>query len=265
MKFVQTLLAATLLGASGYAAAAPNWVGTADYTAAPTASGDEETVGPFDTYDFARGVVLLEEDANDPTVYWGWYQSYVTNHELSTLGVVTAPGLNTNYEITVTAWFKEEVTGPNTFTLVDGGVKLWFDTTPDRNFDTDTGFKDDVILLEGSIIGGAGALFNLGTKSVGFTDLTVSVDSYNTSVFEPDTIAAGSSIFTLRLNDPSDATFLGQIESVMGHSYDGTDIKLAADGYLVMQVPEAETYAMMLAGLGLVGFMVSRRRSAAAL
>jgi hypothetical protein len=30
-------------------------------------------------------------------------------------------------------------------------------------------------------------------------------------------------------------------------------------------VPEAETYAMMLAGLGLVGFMVSRRRSTAAL
>ncbi|OYY57703.1 MAG: hypothetical protein B7Y50_14860, partial [Hydrogenophilales bacterium 28-61-11] len=25
-------------------------------------------------------------------------------------------------------------------------------------------------------------------------------------------------------------------------------------------VPEAETYAMMLAGLGLVGFMISRRR-----
>jgi hypothetical protein len=27
-------------------------------------------------------------------------------------------------------------------------------------------------------------------------------------------------------------------------------------------VPEAETYAMMLAGLGLVGFMVARRRQA---
>jgi hypothetical protein len=33
--------------------------------------------------------------------------------------------------------------------------------------------------------------------------------------------------------------------------------------YTVAAVPEAETYAMMLAGLGLVGFMVSRRRNAA--
>jgi hypothetical protein len=31
--------------------------------------------------------------------------------------------------------------------------------------------------------------------------------------------------------------------------------------YTVAAVPEAETYAMMLAGLGLVGFMVSRRRN----
>jgi len=32
--------------------------------------------------------------------------------------------------------------------------------------------------------------------------------------------------------------------------------------YSVAAVPEAETYAMMLAGLGLVGFMVRRRRHA---
>lgn len=37
----------------------------------------------------------------------------------------------------------------------------------------------------------------------------------------------------------------------------------AADGGgTVAMIPEAETYAMMLAGLGLVGFMVSRRRTA---
>lgn len=36
----------------------------------------------------------------------------------------------------------------------------------------------------------------------------------------------------------------------------------AADGGgTVAMIPEAETYAMMLAGLGLVGFMVSRRRT----
>jgi hypothetical protein len=30
---------------------------------------------------------------------------------------------------------------------------------------------------------------------------------------------------------------------------------------MITAVPEAETYAMMLAGLGLVGFMARRRRS----
>lgn len=48
----------------------------------------------------------------------------------------------------------------------------------------------------------------------------------------------------------------GNVTGTLGGSYGGA---LAA-----APVPEAETTAMMLAGLGLVGFMVSRRRSAAA-
>ena len=36
---------------------------------------------------------------------------------------------------------------------------------------------------------------------------------------------------------------------------------LSSSGLYVQAVPEAETYAMMLAGLGLVGFMAARRRS----
>jgi len=45
---------------------------------------------------------------------------------------------------------------------------------------------------------------------------------------------------------------LGNTTGTLGGSYGGA---LAA-----VAVPEAETYAMMLAGLGLVGFLVSRRR-----
>ncbi len=45
---------------------------------------------------------------------------------------------------------------------------------------------------------------------------------------------------------------LGTTTGTLGGSYGGA---LAA-----VAVPEAETYAMMLAGLGLVGFLVSRRR-----
>jgi hypothetical protein len=43
-------------------------------------------------------------------------------------------------------------------------------------------------------------------------------------------------------------------------SFDATTAQLS---YATAPVPEAETYAMMLAGLGLVGFMVSRRRKLA--
>ena len=265
------VLIATLLAVPGFAIssahAAPNWVGTADYTVGPDATGDEEVVGNFDTYDFARGVVLLE--GTSANTFDGYFQSYVSSHQLGSL-IATAPGLNSNYEVTVTAWFQETYnTLTNTFTLTNGGVKLWFDTTPDYNFNGDSGFissgsTDGDVILSGTITAGTGALFLLPDgRGVGFTDLTVTVDSYDTTVFNPDTIATGSSIFTLRLNDSSDASFLNNINSVMGHTYDaGTDFKLAADGYMALQVPEAETYAMMLAGLGLVGFMVSRRRPA---
>ncbi len=46
--------------------------------------------------------------------------------------------------------------------------------------------------------------------------------------------------------------------SVNGNAVAGNYL-FAADGNLVLAVPEAETYAMMLAGLGLVGFMARRR------
>ena len=266
MNTIQILTAA-LLTASGFviasaqAAASANWVGSANYTVAPGATGDEETVGPFDTYDFARGVVLVQDTTatTGADTYSGYYQSYVTNHQLGGL-LVPAAGLNTNYEVTVTAWFKETVNPDGvTFSLTDGGVKLWFDTTPDYNFNTDSGFTNTGTILTGTIISGTGALFNIGGRGVGFTDLTVRVDSYDTTVFEPDTIASGSSIFTLSLNNPADAAFLTPITSVMGRTFNSTsDLKLAADGALVLQVPEAKTYAMMLAGLGLIGVMVKR-------
>lgn len=68
------------------------------------------------------------------------------------------------------------------------------------------------------------------------------------------------------------ADFFSGGQGVVGVSvwhYDGVDGNdIAIHGgitstvALAMPVPEAETYAMMLAGLGLVGFMVMRRRNA---
>jgi hypothetical protein len=252
------------------------WIGSADYTAAPTSpSNDEDKVGPFSTYDFGTGVVLLKDmgTVGSVTSYDGYYQSFVTKHELFG-ATVAAPKLDSTYELTAQATFSETVTKLSAKTseiLVTGGTfNLYFDTTPDRNFNTDSGFGGDDILLSGTILSGEGSattsVVNGVTQVSGSTDLIIRIDAYNHSVFDPDTIVAGQSIFTLRLNNGLDAPFISPITSVMGVAYSDSDsnpltgdLKFSADGNIALAVPEAETWAMMLAGLGLVGLQLRRK------
>jgi hypothetical protein len=113
-------------------------------------------------------------------------------------------------------------------------------------------------ILTGMITGGTGVA--TPSFTFGVTEITIEVTSFDSAVYEPDTIVSGGGIFTLRLGDPLDAPFLDGITSVMGNAVDPGDLKYAADGYLALAVPEADTYAMMLVGLGLVGFMARRTR-----
>lgn len=261
-------LLAALLTASAWvtqsAHAATDWVGTADYTAGAGAAGDEEVVGPFSTYDFGAGVVLLEATgtAGAITSFNGYYQSYVTKHELA--GVpVASPLLDDTYELTVVANFTQDVTAVNAQTseisVNSGGTfSLYRDTTRDRNFTTDSGFTDGDLIMTGTILGGIGAATSLGGMIFGATDITIAVTGFDAAVYEPDTIAAAGGIFTLRLGNPSDESFLSEVTSVQGIGVEGNFL-YAADGYATLAVPEAETYAMMLVGLGLVGFMARRR------
>jgi hypothetical protein len=268
MKHKKVLLAA-LLAASGFAAQSAyavttDWVGTADYTAAANSANDEDVVGPFSTYDAGAGVVLLEVGsvAGPVTNYNGYYQSYVTKHEL--LGnPVLAPNLDITYELTLVANFTESVnTNTNAITVNSGGTfNVYLDTNNsiNRSFTGDSGFTDGDLILTGTVTGGAGTAIAFGGMVFGATDISIAVTGYDTNVFNPDTITDAGGIFTLRLNNPYDASFLGGITSVQGNNVGPGDLKFAADGYLALAVPEAETYAMMLAGLGLVGFMARRR------
>ncbi|OYY94010.1 MAG: hypothetical protein B7Y41_08730 [Hydrogenophilales bacterium 28-61-23] len=271
MKHKKIFLA-LLLAASSFAVqsayAASNWIGTADYTAGVGAAGDEEAVGPFSAYDFGSGVVLLEATGivGATTNFNGYYQSFVTKHELA--GVpVTGPlnKLDSTYELTVVAEFTEKVTaiGASTsdISVNSGGTfKLYRDTTKDRDFTTDSGFSNGDLIMTGTILGGAGAATNVGGMIFGATDITIAITGFDTAVYEPDTITAAGGIFTLRLGSPFDAALLGSVSSVNGNAVNPGDFLFAADGNVALAVPEAETYAMMLAGLGLVGFVARRRR-----
>ncbi|OYY92530.1 MAG: hypothetical protein B7Y41_15615 [Hydrogenophilales bacterium 28-61-23] len=254
-------------------AQASAWVGTADYTKAPGIIGNlaeeakTELVGPFDKYDFGTGVVLLESVAScvsGASCYDGYYQSFVTNHEL-TPTPLTSTKLNNSYEVTVTANFSEVVTSTGV-SVTGGQVKLWLDMGVDRNFAGDTGFSDGYNFLSGTIVGGAGTVSSFGALSFGATVLEIRVDSYDTAIFEPDTIVGGDGIFTLRLNFPSDASFINSVNSVQSHTYNaGSDLKFTADGYVDLAaapIPEMDQYALMLLGFGLTGVLARKRNQA---
>jgi len=246
------------------------WVGTADYQLAPGAAGDEDIVGPFSSYDFSsNGVVLIKPaavaSAGSFTVgdtYTGYYQSYVNSHNNLLGQAVPSPNLNNTYELTVAANFNERVTGVDAsgnavFQIIDGVANIYFDTAPNRNFATDSGFTDGSSIIQGTISGGSGAF--LTSVGVGFSsiDLTIGNLGYDHNVFDPATINGGDGIFTLQIN-PSGVTSV--TSSVMGHGVNAGDSLLQADGNLnLLAVPLPPT-AWLLGGAlaGLLGF--ARRR-----
>jgi hypothetical protein len=261
MKRLALALAVALCSSAAPALAQTpaTWVGSANYGV--------ETVGPFNTYDFSSAGVLLQDNLTETTANT-YYQSFVTNHLLDGL-IVSNPLLSAgDYEITVVANFASALTSANsfgqTYTVDSGSFALWLDTTPDLSFATDSGFDDGIKILEGVVVGGAGSNVIFGAQKFGGGSLQLQVTSFDASIFSPATIGGGESVFTLRLNAPVDSAFLDQIDSVQGVAYlpETGDLRYAADGNLILTpVPEPEGYAMLLAGLGIIGAIARRRMS----
>ncbi len=265
----QSLVLLGLAMATPIASAALPWSGTADYTAAPGALGDEAVVGPFDTYDFGLGVGLVKVN-NDGTLN-GYFQTYVNDHILTNAGGINVPQLNVSgasgngsgFELTVIASFSGTYSvlpgGLQSFSLTAGNVGLYFDTTPDFNFGADSGFDDGAAILSGTITGGGGFISLASGTGIEQLDLSFSgiFGNSNTNVYS-QAIGGGSALFSIDLKN---STLLPGITSVQGHSK-AEGALAAVDGSInLTAVPLPPAVWMFGAGLaGLLG--VGQRKKA---
>lgn len=106
-----------------------------------------------------------------------------------------------------------------------------------------------------------------GGNSGGFTGI---VPNYTWIYFGQNVLPAASfsgTAFTVQWIDPQlNPTGTGAIQFVWGNPSNNTTTLIQSFSVIngsVTAVPEPETYAMMLAGLGLLGFMVRRRNKQA--
>lgn len=115
--------------------------------------------------------------------------------------------------------------------------------------------------------------FNIGNAVTradsGIDDATWSIDIYNYSAaITSTTLTAGTTYWLSVVNDTSGATddWLWENSNSVGsnafrlgdgNSWSSHNTELA---FQITAVPEPETYAMLLAGLGLLGFMAYRRK-----
>lgn len=251
------------------------WMGDADYKLAPGASSiDEDKVLNFDTYDFGIGVALIKLDQAGPGTIEGWYQSRVTGHSNSVdFSQPQSPNLNTlgsgtGYELTGVAHFTGSYSNIGTtqfFTITNGEVALYFDTTPDSNFVTDSGFNSDLPangsrILWGTINSGEGNVKTSGTNAgSGFEELDLNFGGafggYDHAVYDPDTIGGGDAIFTIKTKGVS---LLTTVNSVQGISKIGGAL-FAADGNLQLTAVPLPT-AVWLFGAGFMGLLAIGKR-----
>ena len=249
--------------------------------AATIDTGADGVLSPFGGFDWASAgssvtVGSIEAGQTVTTLYWANAVSVQdpNGNVFGTPNLDTGILVNGAYEYTVVALFQESVSCPvdptcntsATFTITSGQWAIFYDTSPDANLVTGTGFLDGTAILEGTVNPGLAGSFSLGqctggaggSGSFAFTGI---VTNTNNAFVNPDLTGstAGAEIkfgtCTTAWQAPT-GTPLGAIP-------EGA-VVLQADGNQSFQVavPEPGSLALLGGALGLMGWATRRRKAA---
>lgn len=264
---------ATALSAAGLlAVAAPSYaIPALTFT---TGSGTY-TIDPFSGFDWASNATAVASAPvfDGTTVMTTSYLASASNITLVGGGNGTpAPG--PEFEFTIKATIFEVATclvpsGPNCivggFTAVGGTFDIFYDSTPDSNIVTGTGFLDGTRVLGGNINFGFAGTFtvtgvNAGTGSFNFTGGVNFTETDNTkdAYFFP---ALGSTVATstLQFGNSTGTGWTAPTSWVDGGGIPAGALIFRADGNQdFTAAPEPGSLALV--GLSLAGLALARRR-----
>ena len=250
-------------------------------------------VHTFDENEAGSGLALGFTPVVGSTFSFLYQANVVSFNDATGTAITPLAGLNASfasggYEFTVVARITESVTSVNTaggittvtFSATGGTASIFFDNAASGGVKavtgTGTGFDDGHLVGQFDIVAGKG-LSNFttfaGGAGLGATqyDFVIhsgsSVDgAYITGLTGPigdmhftssQVIPAGTSTTTgFHLGTPSNGPDIYPTTGAAGNLL----LKVDGSNTFTTAVPEPETYALMLAGLGAIGFMTRRRR-----
>ena len=116
----------------------------------------------------------------------------------------------------------------------------------------------DFTVASSPYVAGAAVTIDLSLGSISYHITGLTLDLFNSSnVLLAGNTVTGPTDISVSLNQMLAA---GSYYFTVGGTADGSIINQGIYTFSAAAIPEVDTYAMMLAGLGLIGFTVSRRK-----